>query len=207
MEAHCEKCRQAHLQGNRQQPGEHADKGGPGQGVAIYVPEVGVRQYLSQEAQGFVSFEAIRRGQVFAEQMLRKLPRRLPNKIKTVFERWGGEMDARSSTASFFAIWYTRHLVPAFIEALFSGSTPIKSLSSSSVLELMENPAYEGLVISSLESAYDECVRLMGRYPERWHWGDLHAIRFEHPLYPFAEGLLKDSMELMKKLAKRTTRK
>jgi penicillin amidase len=61
----------------------------------------------------------------------------------------------------------------------------------------MDSPAYEGLVISSLESAYDECVRLMGRYPERWHWGDLHAIRFEHPLYPFAEGLLKDSMELM----------
>ena len=134
---------------------------------------------------------------VFAEEILKKLPRRLPNKIKTVFERWDGEMDARSSSASFFSIWYTRHLVPALIETLFSGSTPIRSLSSSSVLELMDSPAYEGLVISSLESAYDECVRLMGRYPERWHWGDLHAIRFEHPLYPFAEGLLKDSMELM----------
>ena len=134
---------------------------------------------------------------VFAEEMLKKLPRRLPNKIKTVFEQWDGAMDARSSSASFFSIWYTRHLVPALIETLFSGSTPIRSLSSSSVLELMDSPAYEGLVISSLESAYDECVRLMGRYPERWHWGDLHAIRFEHPLYPFAEGLLKDSMELM----------
>jgi len=42
---------------------------GAGQGMAVDVPEVGVRQYLSQEAQGFVSFEAIRRGQVFAEQM------------------------------------------------------------------------------------------------------------------------------------------
>ena len=134
---------------------------------------------------------------VFAEQMLKLLPRRLPNEIKTIFEGWDAEMDARSSTASFFSIWYSRHLVPSLIETLFGNVTPVKSLSSSSVLELMQNRAYDELVITSLENAYKECVRLMGRYPERWHWGDLHAIRFEHPLYPFAEGLLKDSMELM----------
>ncbi|MEC9251953.1 MAG: penicillin acylase family protein, partial [Pseudomonadota bacterium] len=119
------------------------------------------------------------------------------NEIKTILEGWDAEMDARSSTASFFAIWYSRHLIPALIETLFGNVTPVKSLSSSSVLELMQNRAYDELVITSLENAYKECVRLMGRYPERWHWGDLHAIRFEHPLYPFAEGLLKDSMELM----------
>ena len=87
---------------------------------------------------------------VFAEQMLKKIPRRLPNTIKEMFEGWDGGMDARSSSAAFFAIWYTRHLVPALIETLFGSVTPIKSLSSSAVLELMDNKAYDELVVTSL---------------------------------------------------------
>ena len=104
-------------------------------------------------------------------------------------------MAAGSAAAAFFAIWYNRHFIPALIETLFGSSTPIRSLSSLAVLELVVNPAYSALVVKSMENAYRECLRLMGPHVERWHWGDLHAIRFEHPLSALAEGLLKESID------------
>ena len=45
-----------------------------------------------------------------------------------------------------------------------------------------------GVVTASLASAWEDAVSLMGDDPEKWSWGALHKIKFEHPLL----GLMTD---------------
>ena len=58
---------------------------------------------------------------------------------------------------------------------------------------MSENRA-RSAIASSLVSAYSEIRTLLGDDVANWRWGDLHQIRFQHPLLALANGSLAADM-------------
>jgi penicillin amidase len=52
------------------------------------------------------------------------------------------------------------------------------------------------MAASSLAAAWQETIELLGEDPTLWQWGDLHKIKFVHPLLDMASGDLKTSMTI-----------
>ena len=51
-----------------------------------------------------------------------------------------------------------------------------------------------GAATASLSPAWEETQTLLGKVPSRWRWGDLHQIKFTHPLLHLASDELADLM-------------
>ncbi len=50
------------------------------------------------------------------------------------------------------------------------------------------------IALQTLDAAWEEAVALLGDQPGNWRWGDLHLIRFRHPLLDLAAQPLKEKM-------------
>ena len=66
---------------------------------------------------------------------------------------------------------------------------PLDSLTV--VAALREDPAVRQIALTSLAAAWQEALALLGDDPQAWRWGDLHLMRFEHPLLDLASAPLK----------------
>jgi len=62
-----ENCRKRHLHRAGNQAGEQAHRHAAGDGMAVQVPQVGVVQHRTEQAQVTVSLHAVRAGQKFSE--------------------------------------------------------------------------------------------------------------------------------------------
>ena len=110
-------------------------------------------------------------------------------------KNWDAVLTPDSSQAAFFAVWYHRHLVPALSEALVpDGSRLLSSLDSLTVLATLGDPSRRSLILATLDAAWMETGLLLGAEPEDWRWGDLHQIRFTHPLAHLADEELATRM-------------
>jgi penicillin amidase len=56
--------------------------------------------------------------------------------------------------------------------------------------------ARSALLLQTLGSAWRETERLLGADATRWRWGDLHRIRFQHPLHAIAPPALQAQLAL-----------
>jgi penicillin amidase len=75
-------------------------------------------------------------------------------------------------------------------------AVPDNPLDPLTVLELLQTPAGQNTAYASLAAAVTETQLLLGDEPGQWQWGDLHRIKFQHPLYDQAPPALQAQMEI-----------
>jgi len=138
---------------------------------------------------------------VLSRRILARLPqlRGLPG--GELLLDWNHELTATSGAAALWNIWYTRHLQPALADALQSALTepapqPPTSLDSLTVLDFLDTPQGKTIALSTFPNAMQEAKDLLGKDPLTWQWGELHQIKFEHPLYGQAPAALQKLMRL-----------
>ena len=109
---------------------------------------------------------------------------------------WDGVMAPDSPNATLFAIWFYRHLRPALeLELLPAAPDLVSPMGTIGVLRLMSQDQARPAIVESLNSAYAEAISVLGDEPNNWKWGDIHEIRFRHPLLHLADENLADQME------------
>ena len=111
----------------------------------------------------------------------------------TWLQSWDAVLNVDSPQAALYALWYYRHLAPALATHLAAEvSDLVQPLDSLSVLAaLKDDPAARQIASTSLAAAWREAITLLGADPQAWRWGDLHLIRFAHPLLDLAAEPLK----------------
>jgi penicillin amidase len=110
---------------------------------------------------------------------------------------WNAQLTADSGAAALFERWWTRHLPPAFRQAVLSPTAAmlLRTSDEDAMLAALENPAAafgaagavprrDAVLESSLAAAWAELVQRAGPDPARWQWGALHQAVFPHPLAP-----------------------
>jgi penicillin amidase len=94
-----------------------------------------------------------------------------------------------------FAVWFYRHLQPTLVRALAPQAAElIGTLDGFAVLESLQYPVGQAVAAATLPTAYAETRMLLGEDSSQWRWGDLHQIRFRHPLLDLVEGEAKAAM-------------
>ncbi len=119
---------------------------------------------------------------------------------KTLLAGWHGALDRDSAPAALFMIWYERHLKPALLAELVgaAAATRVRTIDSRAVLDRLEReaPRWKSLLDATLAAAWSEAHTLLGDDATQWRWGDLHHIRFIHPLLSVASPDLAAAMAL-----------
>ncbi len=121
---------------------------------------------------------------LLAKAVIDKLPE-LSHYDINLLTNWDFNLTPDSASAALWAVWYYQHLVPN-IKILIdpysqrpSGSSEIDSLM---VLDLLDTQKGKSIAYKSLAPAIEELKISLGKDPDKWQWGDLHQIRFSHPL-------------------------
>lgn len=134
---------------------------------------------------------------ILARRVLASLPKIEQHPGGRMLKAWPAEIDAQSAPAALWNVWYTRHLVPALSTQLAGGqldtTMPLDPLT---VLKLLEDTANHDIAYQSLADAWSETSALLGKDAENWQWGDLHRIKFAHPLLARANGDLRAAMTM-----------
>ena len=125
---------------------------------------------------------------LMALEAIRRIPGDLGGVGAELLRGWNGELDANSSAGAFFAIWYYRHLLPTLATVLLPEAPElVVGMDTLGALRLMSEERSHTAIGVSLVAAYVETQDLLGDEPENWRWGDLHQIRFQHPLQHLAK--------------------
>lgn len=100
---------------------------------------------------------------------------------------WNKVLDRNSAAAALFEVWLKR-LTPRFVEAQMppeSRDLVSRNLDITNFIRLL-SAAPEDLrkqvMLESLADSFRETQTLLGADPSAWRWGNLHTIRFRHPL-------------------------
>lgn len=133
---------------------------------------------------------------VFARQVLARLPGLAAHPGGELLANWDARMGADSAAGAFWNVYYTRHLNPALGRLVMQSSVPSPALDTLTVLELLETDPGRQAAYAALGPAYRETRSLLGDDPQAWRWGELHQIKFQHPLLNLARGTLQDSMRM-----------
>ncbi len=137
-----------------------------------------------------------------------RLPRTAAGKL---LRNWNYAMTPDSAAGAFWNVWYSRHLIPALSALIESppqtdseqpATAPPEpvidspSLDSLTVLELLDTRRARALALESMATAWTETQALLGEDPDHWRWGDLHQIKFRHPLHDLADLPLREQMTM-----------
>lgn len=131
-------------------------------------------------------------------QQLPELPKQVPD-AGTMLSSWDGSLEIDSPAAALWAVWYFRHLNPGLSQLLLDDGTDLATmpdLDSLTVLQMLETDAGKEVAINTLATAFDATQELLGQDTERWSWGQLHQIRFQHPLLALAPDALQSRLRL-----------
>ena len=115
------------------------------------------------------------------------------NPALTEFLRWDGELARESPDAALYEVWL-RQICGALAKR-FSEKHPerYERLKPDAVIALLANPdkslfgedpvvARDTLLVDAIRAARKELEQRQGPDPSQWSWGNLHSIRFRHPL-------------------------
>ena len=115
------------------------------------------------------------------------------NPALTEFLRWDGELARESPDAALYEVWL-RQICGALAKR-FSEKHPerYERLKPDAVMALLANPdkslfgedpvvARDTLLVDAIRAARKELEQRQGPDPSQWSWGNLHSIRFRHPL-------------------------
>lgn len=108
---------------------------------------------------------------------------------------WDGDLETDSAAGAYFAVWYYQHLVPLLARVLLPEAPHlVTGMDSNGALRLMSEDRSHDAIAMSLTSSYAAASILLGPDATEWRWGDLHQIRFEHPLLEQAGPELAEQM-------------
>ena len=137
---------------------------------------------------------------VLARRVLELLPNLAQTNPDTggpMLAGWNQRLEADSAAAALWNVWYYRHLSTALGRLLTRGEElPPGALSTQTSLELLASDAAQALAITSLQDAWEATAELLGKNADRWQWGDLHQMVFEHPLLARANDTLARRMQI-----------
>ena len=112
-----------------------------------------------------------------------------------MLRNWDGDLSVDSSAGAYFAVWYYQHLVPMLARVLLPEAPHlVAGMDSPGALRLMSEERSHEAIALSLTTSFAAAKILLGADPLAWRWGDLHQIRFEHPLLQFAGPELAEQM-------------
>jgi penicillin amidase len=107
---------------------------------------------------------------------------------------WDHRSTRESSAAAIFNVWYHRHLRPAVVAKVLppAAARIAGQGSATTIIDLLEHPdarlgpnpvqARDELLLTTLQAAVDDLMKLLGPPQSLWQWGRLHQALFEHPL-------------------------
>ena len=110
-----------------------------------------------------------------------------------LLKNWNAALDSDSPQAALEEVWLSRHLAPAFKEALLSkaAAETFERVDPRTMLDALEYPEarFQGnateqrdhIVLTSLAAAYHDMEQLQGQDSSQWQWGKLHFNLSEHP--------------------------
>lgn len=134
---------------------------------------------------------------VLAREVLTRLPDDAPGDAGAalaMLEDWDQQLATDSAPALLYAMWFYRYLPPTLAAALLPESPgAIEPLDSLVILDTLHTPPGQSAALTSLGEAWRAAHERFGK-PAAWRWGDLHQIRFEHPLLARAQGKLAEQM-------------
>ena len=136
---------------------------------------------------------------VFARSVLAQVPVLLSRKAapSQLLAGWDHKLNTNSAAAALWNVWYYRHLGPALGETLskdLGAASP--RIDTQTALKLLETEQGQSIASNTLDAAWNETKDLLGDEPSNWQWGDLHKIKFSHPLLSLASGDLKTQMTI-----------
>lgn len=110
-------------------------------------------------------------------------------------------MDRESAPAALFNVWWQRHLLPGQARLLLPDAAALVPEVDSELLiehvtaQPLSKPQRD-LLLRTLGAAWRETTQLLGADSGAWRWGDLHQMRFEHPLHGVAPPALQARLAL-----------
>jgi penicillin G amidase len=135
---------------------------------------------------------------VLAREVLQRLPDSADGaagEALRLLRGWDAELRPDSSQALLYALWFYRHLPPALAEALVPDAPEdILPLDTLTILDALQYPVGDSVALETLARAYQDARQRFGDDPALWRWGELHQMRFEHPLLELADGELAGLM-------------
>ena len=133
---------------------------------------------------------------ILAVETIASIPDEDTGPTATMLRSWDGTLSPDSAPGALYAIWYYRHLRPALANVLMPDEPAlVANMDSLGVLRLMQEERATRAIQHSLETAYADAVALMGKEPKDWRWGNVHQIKFEHPLLAEADSALQQIMQ------------
>jgi penicillin amidase len=103
--------------------------------------------------------------------------------------QWNGEVDRDSAAAALYEVWLrvvtTETIVlnvPPTVQSIAEDWDPYQ------LANFLDAPGRQGrdaqveMLRKSLDDSWKEMERLQGPDPAKWSWGELHKVRFRHPL-------------------------
>lgn len=135
---------------------------------------------------------------VLARELLSSLSELPADSGGKLLQQWDHRLSVDSPAAALWNVWYSRHLTPSLAQHLTAGQnqSPGGQIDSLTVLELLKTDPGKEIANSTLLDAWQETTQLLGENPKQWRWGDLHQIRFEHPLLFMAPEALQKDMKM-----------
>ena len=136
---------------------------------------------------------------VLARQITAKLPELTSHQqAGKLLGSWDHNLGVDSAAAALWNVWYSRHLAIGLGDLLakdepFTPTTPLDALTT---LELLETEAGRQVAYATLQSAWAETKSLLGDDTSKWLWGDLHQIKFQHPLLEQVDDKTKKIMSI-----------
>jgi len=102
---------------------------------------------------------------------------------------WDGNVDRDSAAAALYEVWLrivTRETmklaVPAPAQSMMEAWSPHQVLSYLQGMPQDAAPTRDSLLSNSLAEAWEKMGKLQGPDSSKWSWGEMHHVRFRHPL-------------------------
>jgi penicillin amidase len=135
---------------------------------------------------------------VLARRVLERLPengRGAAGRAIALLREWDGTLHPDSAPALLYALWFYRHLPPALAAALVPvAPEDVMPLDTLTLLDTLSYPVGQSVALETLGDAWNSARSQFGDDPERWRWGELHQMKFEHPLLSQANKKLAEQM-------------
>jgi penicillin amidase len=121
---------------------------------------------------------------------------------------WNASIDPDSSAAALHEVWFSRHLAPAFKDAVLdkAAASAFETASPLTLLDTLEHPEgrFAGraderrneLLLNTLHDAYVDMERLQGPDAGKWAWGRLHHSLLQHPLSPLVDAATRARLDV-----------
>ena len=125
----------------------------------------------------------------------------LPELARQFFTDWDFRLERDSGAAALFEVWHNVYLIPT----LFGDATGIRdfttvgSVDKQAMIEYFAGlPAEDRqkLAAATLRSTIIELSEMLAGDPNQWRWGQLHQMKFVHPLLDYANEPLKSQMAI-----------